>query len=202
MKEVMEFLEGSLCSGIILTVLLLVIARFGKFIYEPPEKKAGRHGERIATEVIKEVLNERDVLLTNVEILCNGRRAELDNVVINDRGVFIIEVKNFIGELFGEEDDAEWMKFKTSYSGEVFQKNVRNPIKQVKRQIYLLSQKLENHGVKLWIGGYVFLVEGNSPVKSDFILETRKDIERAIHQPTRNKMEGRTREKIIALLSK
>ena len=34
-------------------------------------------------------------MLTNIKISFEEREAELDNVVINNRGVFIIEVKNY-----------------------------------------------------------------------------------------------------------
>ena len=54
------------------------------------EKRAGRRGERIATEVIKGVLREGDYLFTNISVSYDGKRTELDDVVVNKYGVFII----------------------------------------------------------------------------------------------------------------
>ena len=58
------------------------------------------------------------------------------------------------------------------------------PIKQVKRQVYILERTL--NGFNLWVEGYAFLVQGNSPVQSNYILENAEDIERAIHSPGQN----------------
>lgn len=59
----------------------------------------------MATNLIREVLNEDDRLFTNVNIECDGMSAELDNVIVNSYGVFIIETKNYKGRLYGNEDD-------------------------------------------------------------------------------------------------
>ena len=149
---------------------------------ELPEKRAGRLGERFAYEVISEILREDDVLLTNVTVHAAGKQAEFDDIIINPTGVFIIEVKNYSGELFGDEDDYEWIKNKMTPGGQFYQKTVKNPIKQVKRQVYVLSQYLRSHGINVWIKGYVFFVEQNSPVRSAYVLETQRDIDKAVHR--------------------
>ena len=155
---------------------------------ETPEKQAGRMGERIATAVISEVLREDDTLLTNVPVIYNGKQTELDNVIINSNGVFIIEVKNLRGVLSGDEESFDWIQTKSSSAGEFYQKKVKNPIGQVKRQIYILSKYLKKRGIDVWIEGYVFFVERNSPIKNDYVLETRKDIDRAIHRGATQKL--------------
>ena len=85
---------------------------YDPWIFESPERRAGHRGEIIATDSIKRVLREGDYLLTNVSISYDGRLAELDNVVVNKYGVFIIEVKNYKGRLYGEENDYTWKKYK------------------------------------------------------------------------------------------
>ena len=80
----MEFL-----FPIIIFVIIVVVAFLLKqFPIETPAKKAGRLGEMYATSIIEEVQNKNDVLLTKVEIAVDGKRTELDNVVINDKGDF------------------------------------------------------------------------------------------------------------------
>ena len=106
---------------------------------------------------------------------------ELDNVVINPKGVFIIEVKNLSGQLEGKENDKEWVKVKTTAAGNTYEKTVKNPIAQVKRQIYILANYLEACGVKVWIEGYVLFVRGTSPVSSIYILDDASEIDGAIH---------------------
>ena len=169
-------------------VVLVAIAKKADFTIEPGNRRAGRRGEVVATNAIRSVLRDDDQLFTNVEISFDGRPAELDNVVVNHYGVFIIEVKNYKGRLRGGEDDYEWIKRKVDGYGNVFVKNVKNPIKQVKRQVYILAKYLEYYGCRVWVEGYVLLVRGNSPVQSDVILSSVADIDRVIHTPGRNRL--------------
>ncbi|MBQ7582962.1 MAG: NERD domain-containing protein [Lachnospiraceae bacterium] len=159
-------------------------------------------GERIATSIISEILNDEDILLTNVGIFTDGKETELDNVIINTKGIFIIEVKNYSGQLIGDEEDAEWIKNKVTEAGYLYQKTVRNPIRQVKRQEYLMSKLLKDNGIHVWIKGYVFLLERNSPVKSAYILDTQKDIDVAVHPDAVDQMDVEMVESVKRLLMK
>ena len=75
----------------IVVIIIAIIAIIGNSIsdrssqeYERPEERAGREGEYIAINMIRRVLRNGDVLLTNVDISYDGRKAELDNVIINN----------------------------------------------------------------------------------------------------------------------
>ena len=165
---------------IVLVAAVIQIFRLGINI-EDPVKRAGRRGEEVATDIISRVLTDDDILLTNVRISFEGSRSEVDNLIINSHGVFIIEAKNYVGELVGGLDDYEWKKYKTTPSGDIYCKTVKNPIKQVKRQIYILSHILRQHKLDVWVDGYVILLEKNSPVDDNIILESLSDIDKAIH---------------------
>lgn len=171
-------------------------------VFEPEEKRrVGRHGELIATNIIKKVLREDDFLFTNVPVSYDGKRTELDNVIVNKYGVFIIEVKYYKGRLCGTEDDYEWKKYKDDGYGNTFEKNVKNPIRQVKRQTYVLAKHLDYYGSGVWVKGYAFLVNGNSPVISSYMLESLDDIDKAIHTFERNRLNTKNIESIKRLLS-
>lgn len=165
---------------IVLVAAVIQIFRLGINI-EDPVKRAGRRGEEVATDIISRVLTDDDILLTNVRISFEGSRSEVDNLIINSHGVFIIEAKNYVGELVGGLDDYEWKKYKTTPGGDIYCKTVKNPIKQVKRQIYILSHILRQHKLDVWVDGYVILLERNSPVDDIMILESLSDIDKAIH---------------------
>ena len=194
------FLIGAILAAV--GVISWLISARGRVRFESPEKRAGRQGEKLASIVITETFDEKDVLLNNVAIRADGKDAEMDSIVVNDHGVFIIEVKNYHGQLFGAEDDYEWIKNKTTTGGNTYQHPVKNPIRQVKRQIYVLSRFLKDHGVRVWVEGYVFFIEMNSPVESSYVLKTRKDIDLAIHDPSAKGISRETKEKIISLLSR
>ena len=172
-------------------------------VFEPAEseqRRAGRYGERVATDLIKRALREDDRLFTNVRIEYDGKFAELDNVIVSSYGVFIIEVKNYKGRLYGNEDDYEWEKYKDDGYGNTFEKKVKNPIKQVKRQIYLLAKYLEYYGPRVWVEGYALLIHGNSPVESRNMLSNSDDIDRAIHTPGKCRLTKQQVESIIRII--
>ena len=190
---------------VIVIVIIAIIAAansdYPDSIFEPPERLAGRRGEEIASNVIRKVLRDGGCLFTNVEISYEDKRTELDNVVVNKYGVFIIEVKNYNGRLVGSEDDYEWQRYHTTDAGNTYVKTVKNPIKQVKRQIYILARFLDYYGEKVWVSGYAILLQGNSPVDSEYILSSLGDIDRAIHTRGRNRLDLRTVEAVAKLLS-
>ena len=196
-----------LLTGIVITAVVILLAFLLALVSkgstdESEVRRAGRRGEHFASRLISEVLDDRDILLTNVKLSFDGKPTELDNVIINNRGVFIIEVKNYSGMLVGEEDDFEWVKNKVTDAGNIYQKTVKNPIPQVKRQIYILSGRLKQLKIGVWVEGYVFFVERNSPVRSDYVLDTRRDIDRVIHHGTDNNLSNAEKKRIVdALLS-
>ena len=135
------------------------------WVIEAPEKRAGRRGEHIATEIIKGVLREGDYLFTNISVSYDGKRTE---------------------------------QYKDDGYGNTFVKEVKNPVKQVKRQIYILAKYLEGYNV--WVEGYVILIRSNSPVQSTYILQSVEDIDRAIHTFKRNHLSRDTVESIKKML--
>ena len=199
---------AALTVGLVIIVVICALIKNEKpniklppLIFEPPEKRAGRRGEAFAADVIRQVLREDDHLLTNVRISIPEKETELDNVVVNKYGVFIIEVKNYKGELVGNEDDYEWEKYKTTDAGNTYEKTVKNPIRQVKRQIHILAKYLEYYGMDVWVKGYVILLCRNSPVDSELVLGSIADIDRVLHTPDRPRLDKKTVEKIVELLS-
>lgn len=52
----------------------------------------------------------------------------------------------------------------------------------------------------MWVEGYAYLLRGNSPVKSAYILNNREDMNAAIHLRTSHKILKNTKSEIIELL--
>lgn len=182
-------------GGVLLIAIIIWALR-----YFSPVRVAGRKGEKAAKKIISTVLRKGDILLNNVELNYEGKKTELDNVIVNKYGVFIIEVKNYSGRLEGGEDDFEWKKYHTTRGGNVYEKTAKNPIKQVKRQTYILAHTLEKNKLKAWIEGFVYLIENNSPVKSPMVLGSVKDIDRAIHTSQKQPLSDDKIKAIVNLL--
>ena len=196
-------------AGILLAVLFIYLAvLFIKWpssldwTFESASRRAGRHGEEIAAKIISRVLKEGDYLLTNTEITYDGKRAEMDCIVVNKFGVFIFEVKNYSGRLIGDEDDYEWQKIKITDSGNMYASRVKNPIKQLKRQVYLLAHYLRCHRINVWVDGHIILLHQNSPVDSGYIISSLSDIDRAIHTKGKNYLQPKEIDQIIMLLQR
>ena len=183
-------------AAVLLVATLIWLARN----IEDPVARAGRRGEEVAEDIIRTVLRDDDVLLTNVKISFEGQRAEVDNIIVNTNGVFLIEVKNYVGELVGDIDDFEWKKYKTTPGGDVYVKPVKNPIKQVNRQVYIVSNILRDRGVNVWVSGYVMLMENNSPVYDESVLRSRRDIDKAIHYAANEKLTKKEQARILKAL--
>jgi len=179
---------------IVLLAAIISSSRRGGSRKKREIRAAGDRGEKIAAKIIRSALRPGDVLLRNVGISHGGSRTEIDNIVINRRGVFIIEVKNYSGRLYGSETDFEWDERHVSRTGVVYPaKKVKNPIVQVRRQIHLLAATLKSGGIRVWVSGYAYLVERNSPIKSEYLLNSASEIDRAIHPHTKERL---TREQI------
>ena len=178
---------------LIITIIIIIIKNI--IIPKLSIKHAENYGEHIATSIIKKALNKNDYLLTNVKINYKDKSTELDNVIVNRYGVFIIEVKNYKGKLCGNEDDYAWKKYKDDGYGNIFEKEMKNPIKQVKRQIYILAKYLEQYNV--WVKGYIYLIEGNSPIQNEYVLKSINDINKAIHTSNKNHLSKQKIEDII-----
>lgn len=194
------FIIAIIIAIIVAIILITKKTDLPNITIEPGNRRAGRRGEVAATNVIRSILREDDILFTNVEISFENKPAELDNVIVNRFGVFIIEVKNYKGRLYGDEDDYEWIKYKDDGYGNTFEKRVRNPIKQVKRQVYILAKYLDYYGSRVWVEGYTLLMHGNSPVHSTYVLSSIVDIDRAIHTPGRNRLTKQQVDSIAKLI--
>lgn len=146
-------------------------------------KSAGKRGEAYFNYILEDILEDDDELIRNVCLQVNGKEAEIDSLIINNNGIFIVEVKNYNGRLYGEADDFEWTKEKVSPGGNVFYKQVKNPIKQIKRQTYILSQFLKENNIRIWISGYAYFINDNSPVDDECVINDIDELDRIIHTP-------------------
>ena len=186
---------------IIFFVIILFIFLLLSLSNDEDQKRiAGKEGELQAKKIFNHYLNENDLLLNNLNISIHGRNTELDYVIINNNGVFIFEVKNFSGKLVGNEDDQYWNKYKISRGNKEYIKEIRNPIKQLKREIYLLKEYLKYYGVDLWIEGYVLFVNMNSPVESEYTVNDKSEIDDILHLRRNQVLTKNQIEKIISIL--
>lgn len=185
----------------LIVLSFLAIRLFRKKREQREIKSAGNRGEAYFNNMLKSILRNDDVLIRNVCLQVNGKEAEIDSLIINNNGIFIVEVKNYNGRLYGDIDDFEWTKEKISPGGNVFYKQVKNPIKQIKRQTYILSQFLKENNIRVWISGYAYFINGNSPVDDDCVINDIDELDRIIHTPGNKLYDDRLINKVIEALT-
>lgn len=180
----------------LIVLLFLAIRLFRKKREQREIKSAGDKGEAYFNNMLKSILRDDDVLIRNVCL----QKAEIDSLIINNNGIFIVEVKYYNGRLYGDIDDFEWTKEKISPGGNVFYKQVKNPIKQIKRQTYKLSQFLKENNIRIWIRGYAYFINGNSPVDDESVIDDIDELDRIIHTPGNKFYDDKLIHKVIEVL--
>ena len=87
---------------------------------------------------------------------------EADFVVVGNNGVFIIENKDYRGEIQGDATAANWELHKIGIGGTPYTKACRNPVRQVRVYVTLLSRLFAMRGIKVRITPLVSLSQNNS----------------------------------------
>ncbi len=137
-----------------ITIVLTVIA---VLIVLSSSKFKGWVGEQRVKAIIWKTKQCERYVLNNLIIKINSEKtSQIDHVLINHRGVFVIETKNYSGRIYGNEKQLEWTQV-LNY-GKVKNK-LYNPIKQNKTHIYHISNILSEN---LPIISAVVFVKGNT----------------------------------------
>lgn len=76
----------------------------------------------------------------------DGRTAQIDELVIADSGIYVIEVKNYKGWIFGNENNQYWTQvLTTGIRGESIKNRLYNPIWQNNSHIYCIKKNLKGY---------------------------------------------------------
>ncbi len=122
---------------------LLNIKYRASHLFLPKDEKAGRAGEYIVDIFLKELVKEDEYLLTNLLIpVGKNNETEIDAVIISRKGIFCIEVKNWIGYVSGSDEDEKWLQqYDDPYMPN---KTPKNPVKQNENHCRALKRLLNN----------------------------------------------------------
>jgi hypothetical protein len=129
---------------------------------------------------------------------------EADFVVVGNNGVFIIENKDYRGEIQGDATAANWVLHKIGIGGTPYTKACRNPVRQVRVYVALLSKLFAMHGIKTRITPLVSLSQNNSlaGISSPRISVIRVDELCGKVNAHKGVMSSHNRERVIGLLEK
>ncbi|MBR2086354.1 MAG: NERD domain-containing protein [Oscillospiraceae bacterium] len=117
----------------------LLLDLLDKLIWTPD--RLGRYGESLTARELKilDLFGKKGRILRNLFLpKDDGGTSEIDLVFITQKGIFVIESKNYSGWIFGRESDQYWTQSMPDRSKHRFY----NPIKQNKTHIKWLRQYL------------------------------------------------------------
>ncbi len=121
---------------IISVILFLIIIAYLKHL---PTR--GERGENKVRRVIGETVENEQYVINDLILVNENKSSQIDHVVINTHGVFVIETKNYSGEIYGSESQREWTQV-LSY-GNVKNK-LYNPLKQNATHVYNVKKIVGN----------------------------------------------------------
>lgn len=158
-----DFDASIIFSIVAFTLLLLSISEDGR----KNILLSGAEGELKSLNVLKDLSDEYTVF-NQIQIPNQSSSTgfnESDFIIIGPRCVFIIEVKHNRGLVEGAYQDKEWRVTKNSQSGEEYTNAIKNPINQVNRCVWLLSEQLKLINAKAWIQGIVLFSHEHSDIR-------------------------------------
>ncbi len=214
---ILFFLQHNLFLAYVLIPLSLLLVIF-YLLHLTTEKQAavlnaGVIGENATRQLIRH-LPGSFYAVSNVKIEHDGNRSELDLVVVGPTGVFVIETKNYSGNIIGRTDDDTWKRTKKSEHGQAYSTSFYSPVKQVATHTYRLSKFLKKNKLFVWVQGAVyfsdhsaslklsgnqkkipvFLADSKMPIKHNKLLRFIKGFS------TQKKLSPKTVDKIVRLL--
>ncbi len=130
----------------------------------------GKIGEWIVSLTLGKTIENQQYVINNIIIKDeNDKTSQIDHILINPKGIFVIETKNYSGRIYGNEKQIEWTQV-LAY-GKVKNK-LYNPIKQNNTHIYRLKNQMPNYVV--FYSAVVF-VKGNTHfIQSNKVLKLRQ----------------------------
>lgn len=136
-----------------------------------PEEDKGRRGEDLIAEILYDTVPGEFEVFRNVYIPSGGATSEADLVMVHERGIFVLESKNYGGWIFGSMGGLNWIqRFPNGRKRSFY-----NPVRQNRNHIKALSQYLNLPGRQFY--SYIVFSDRcalrNVPEGSPFTVVTR-----------------------------
>ena len=161
----------------ILLIIVAVIAVAVIAYLNTPTGKGWLGEFRVKLIIGSTVPSERYVINDFKVRLDNGKTTQIDHILINHNGVFVIETKNYSGRIYGNENDHEWTQV---LAGGNVKNKLYNPVKQNNSHMYHVSNIL-NEDVP--VISVVVLVQGNTHFINSSKVCNLGDLKRRISFP-------------------
>ncbi|MDR2559972.1 MAG: NERD domain-containing protein [Oscillospiraceae bacterium] len=127
---------------------------------------SGHNGERALFKIIKHIRWSSDcAIFTNLPVSYKKNHSEIDMLLIGERGILIIEVKNHSGAIIGDCGDDFWVQRKKFREGRSAEKKMLNPLIQLRRQRGIIKALLTENGYDVWVENALFFSNPNAKLR-------------------------------------
>jgi hypothetical protein len=147
---------------------------FGGYLYQSKitQTKIWRSGltGQHRVEVALANLDDRYTLVNNMSL--PFKKCDMDHILVGPNGIFLIETKNYKGEITCVGD--RWEYQKVGRNGGLYRGHINNPSKQLKRNIWELKSYLDKKSKKIlqqsafpyWIQGVLVFTNEEAVVRT------------------------------------
>ena len=158
--------------GIILFSFFVLITFWCWYVYRRDQKAKqaqGRQGEAYLSRQLSSLPKDY-ILLNDLLLRYDHHTVQIDHVVISPYGVFVVETKNFRGEIYGSSNDKQWLQVNKSRKRYFY-----NPVMQNRRHCQALSAVCRISFKKIF-SLIVFIGRCDLHVKDAYNLVMSKDV--------------------------
>ena len=148
---------------IIIPIIIFVLFAILITHLKHPSTRGKRGENRVSWEIGGTFENEQYVI-NDLILMRDGKSSQIDHIVINPRGIFVIETKNYSGEIYGSESEREWTQ--VLQYGKVKNK-FYNPIKQNATHVYNVKQivgELPIHSLVVFVQNNTYHIEADNVI--------------------------------------
>ncbi len=126
-------------------ILIIIIISFIVLIKKNSHNDGGSFGETQVATKSRSCFTSPYRVLYNVYLSWpSGSTTEIDEIVITTSGIYVIEVKNYKGWIFGNQWDNYWTQvLPYGYQGKSIKNKFYNPIKQNEGHINCIKKNLD-----------------------------------------------------------
>lgn len=147
-------------------------------------KYRGKLGERAVSAVLGKTKEGVQYLIDDYIVEKDGKSSQIDHILINQYGIFVIETKNYSGRIYGNDEQLEWTQ--VLQYGKV-KNRFYNPIKQNATHVYKIKSIVGPYPVK----SFVVFVQNNTQYINSLNVIPLRDLRHTVNQgtPTLNEMQ-------------
>ena len=172
--------------GILLAVGFVLLFLLIKYLSSPDFK--GLWGEQqVKKELCKSKLS-KGLSINDLLFISDGKSVQIDHLLINSQGIFVIETKNYSGRIYGSDTQLEWTQVLGRSKYKFY-----NPVKQNATHVYhlkklLLPKQIPIHSIVVFVKNNTSYITSNSVIGisalPEYLAKYRADVlsEDEIHE--------------------